>query len=446
MKIVTEIAAIAPIKKLKKVCAYARVSKDKDAMLQSLSSQVSHYNKFISSNPEWQFAGVYADEGISGTKEDRPEFLRMVEDAKAGKIDMIITKSISRFGRNTETVIKTVRMLKAINVDVYFESQKMHTLSEEGEFMLTVLASYYQEEARSVSENMKWRIKKDFEQGIAWGGNDNFGYKLNGRTLEIIPEQAKIVKRIFDMYINGLGVMGIANALNEEEIKSTMGGKWIKSNVLRVITNINYIGDRVLQTTFRPDFLSKKKKINKGELKQYYVEDDHEPIIDKETFMKAQLIKEERAKRFKLDVSKRNITYPFTQKIRCSCCGSTYQHKTTKYNQYWICSTFNMKGKKNCMESKQIPEEKLYEAINSYLGIDKFNEDLFNKKIDYIVAKTNNVLEVHLFDGTTDEIKWTDPTRKNSWTPEMKEKARIKSKEIEKNRKRGADGKWVKSE
>lgn len=169
MKIVTEIGAIAPIKKLKKVCAYARVSKDKDAMLQSLSSQVSHYNKLISSNPEWQFAGVYADEGISGTKEDRPEFVRMIEDAKAGKIDMIITKSISRFGRNTETVIKTVRMLKAINVDVYFESRKMHTLSEEGEFMLTVLASYYQEEARSVSENMKWRIKKDFEQGIAWG-------------------------------------------------------------------------------------------------------------------------------------------------------------------------------------------------------------------------------------------------------------------------------------
>ena len=226
MKIVTEIAAIAPIKKLKKVCAYARVSKDKDAMLQSLSSQVSHYNKLISSNPEWQFAGVYADEGISGTKEDRPEFLKMVEDAKAGKIDMIITKSISRFGRNTETVIKTVRMLKAINVDVYFETQKMHTLSEEGEFMLTVLASYYQEEARSVSENMKWRIKKDFEQGIAWGGNDNFGYKLNGRTLEIIPEQAKIVKRIFEMYINGLGVMAIAKALNEEGIKSTMGGKW----------------------------------------------------------------------------------------------------------------------------------------------------------------------------------------------------------------------------
>lgn len=139
MKIVTEIGAIAPIKKLKKVCSYDRVSKDKDAMLQSLSSQVSHYNKLISSNPEWQFAGVYADKGISGTKEDRPEFLRMVEDAKAGKIDMIITKSISRFGRNTETVIKTVRMLKAINVDVYFESQKMHTLSEEGSSCLQFL-------------------------------------------------------------------------------------------------------------------------------------------------------------------------------------------------------------------------------------------------------------------------------------------------------------------
>jgi DNA invertase Pin-like site-specific DNA recombinase len=133
------------INTFKKVCAYARVSSDKEAMLLSLSNQVSHYNKLISSNPKWQFIGVYADEGISGTKEDRPNFTRMVNDAKAGKIDLIITKSISRFGRNTETVIRTIRQMNALGVDVYFESQNLHTLSADGEFMLTVLASYYQE-------------------------------------------------------------------------------------------------------------------------------------------------------------------------------------------------------------------------------------------------------------------------------------------------------------
>ena len=179
-----------------KVCAYARVSSGKDAMLQSLSNQISYYSNKIQSNPNYFYAGVYADEAISGTK-DRPEFQRMLDDAKAGKFSLIITKSISRFARNTLTLLKAVRELKELGVDVYFEDQRIHSISKEGELLLTIMASFYQEEARSVSENCKWRIKKDFEEGKLYGSSDHYGYKLVKRDLIVVPEQAEVVRRIY---------------------------------------------------------------------------------------------------------------------------------------------------------------------------------------------------------------------------------------------------------
>ena len=429
------IKANEPIKKLKKVCAYARVSSDKDAMLQSLSSQISHYNDLISHNKEWLFVGVYADEGISGTKEDRPEFIRMVNDAKDGKIDMIITKSISRFGRNTETVIRTIRELNAIGVDVYFESQKMHTLSKDGEFMLTILASFYQEEARSVSENMKWRIKKEFEQGNLWGGVDNYGYKVEKKTYTVVPEQAEVVRRIFDSCINGMGIIAIAKMLNDEGIKSMFGKKWNKGCIRYMLHNINYTGDLILQKTYSENYMTKKKMNNKGELPQYYVEEHHEPIISMETFLKANEILKQRAKRFKLDVQKQIIDYPFKHMIKCSCCGATYVHKTSKYNTYWICPTYKMYGKDQCGDSKQIVESKLYEAINEHFKWNEFNENKFKKLVDHMVAKKGNIVVLHLKDGTIEEIKWKDPNRSDGWTPEMREKAR--QKKLENDRMKG---------
>ena len=433
-KTVNEIKAIKPIKKLKKVCAYARVSNDKDAMMQSLSAQVSHYNNMISANREWQFAGVYADEGISGTKEDRPQFLKMIEDAKNGLIDMIITKSISRFGRNTETVIRTVRELKAINIDVYFESQNMHTLSEDGEFMLTVLASYYQEEARSVSETMKWRIKKDLEQGIIWGGNNAYGYKFIDKKFIVVPEEAAVVRRVFDLYIGGYGIEKIANLLNDEKIPSLKGLKWSKTAIQHILKNVIYMGDMLLQKSFRPDYMTKKKKRNKGEMQQYYVEDDHEPIVDKSTFMLATEIREARMKKYKTNETYTGKFYPFTHKIKCSCCGAYYRHKVVRGKPIWICSTLNEQGKSKCTDSKQIPEDKLYEAINVYFGVPSFDEKKF-ANIDYLEAKPGNIISIHLLSGKVDEIKWSDHSRSASWTPEMREKAR--QKELERIRQNG---------
>lgn len=422
--------------RLKKVCAYARVSSDKEAMLQSLSSQVSHYNKMISSNPKWQFIKVYADEGISGTKEDRPEFKRMLEDAKAGMIDLIITKSISRFGRNTETVIRTIREMNALGVDVYFESQNLHTLSTDGEFMLTILASYYQEEARSVSENMKWRIKRDFEKGIVWGARDFYGYKVENKNFIVVPEQAKIVKKIFDLYIKGLGILAITKQLNQEGIKPLHSQSWSYGTILQIIKNINYTGDLILQKTYLENHLTKKKIMNKGEFHQYHVDGNHEAIISKEIFNQAANIRNQRASRFKTNTKRSNRNYPFTNKIRCGSCGSGYQHKTTPNQHFWICTTYNTQGKAFCSESRRIPEKRLYEALNEYLGITSFDERKFNKKVDYMVAQSDNELELHLLNGTVDVITWENSSRKESWTPEMREKARLAA--IESHQKRRA--------
>ena len=442
---IIKIDAEKQLKSRIRVCAYARVSRDKDAMFQSLSAQVSHYNKMINSNPEWQFKGVYADYAFSGTKEDRPEFQKMLEACKAGEIDLIITKSISRFARNTETVLKVVRELKARDVDVYFEEQKIHTISSDGEFMLSVLAAYYQEEARSVSENMKWRIKKDFSQGIMWGGKDNYGYKydIDKKTFIVVPEEAAVVKRIFELYIAGAGFQKIASILNSEGIKPMTANEWSKNNVTAVISNSNYTGDLILQKTYRKDYLSKKKCKNNGELQKYLVEENHEPIITKEMFEKAQEIRNERIMKYDIKTRKAKNNYPFTGILRCGCCGGAYHHKTTRYNLIWICRTYNTKGKGFCSRSKQIDERKLYDAINQYFGWDKFKQDKFLEKVEKIIANPGNELEIHLKDGTVDIIYWNDRSRSEAWTDDMKSKARAKA--FKQNELRGGNNRWQKS-
>lgn len=446
-KTIVKIEASKQIKKRLRVCAYARVSMDKDSMLHSLSAQVSHYNEMINSNSEWEFIEVYADYAKTGTKEEsRPEFQRMMEDCREGKIDLIITKSISRFARNTETVLKSVRELKSKGIDIFFEEQNIHSISKDGEFMLSVLASVYQEEARSVSENMKWRIKKDFQNGIIWGGADNYGYKYdsNSKKYIVVSEQATVVKRIYELYVSGAGFQKIANVLNKEGIKPMFAKEWSKNNVAIIIKNSNYTGDLILQKTFRKDYLSKKTSINRGELQKYLVEDNHEAIITRELFERAQVIREERIKKYNINNKTAQKNYPLSRMIECSCCGSSYQHKTTKYNKIWICKTFNTKGKSYCKDSKQIDEAKLYEAINGFFCWTEFNEDLFKTKVKKMVAKPNNEIELHFKGGKVASIYWKDRSRSESWTAEMR--AKVSEQAKEQNKKRGGNQRWQKSE
>lgn len=278
------------------VCAYARVSADSFMMLNSLSSQILNYATYIKSHEDWIYRGVYKDYAKIGTKEDRPGFLKMMEEARLGHIDMVITKSISRFARNTLTVLESTRELKSLGVDVYFEEQDIHSLSSDGEMLLSIMASYYQEESRSISENIRWRNRKDMEEGKLVGSNNMYGYRLEKRTYVVKEDEAEVVRRIFELYKSGLGAYRIAKKLNDEGIKTLKGKPWRFSTIMQMINNVNYTGTLILQKTYREDYLSKRKRINRGEKPMYVVENNHEAIIGKDLFEECQRMKKDRLK------------------------------------------------------------------------------------------------------------------------------------------------------
>ena len=404
-----------------KVCAYARVSKEKETMLHSLNAQVDYYSKLIKSHKEWKFAGIYADEGISGTKSDRPDFTKMVEDAHNGKIDLIITKSVSRFARNLVVLLNTCRELKRIGVDVYFEEQNIHTMSFEGEIMLTVFAATAEEEVKNMSLNMYWRIQKDMERGLVWGGNDPFGYHIVEKKYIVVPKEAKVVKMIFDLYQSGLGDTAIAKKLNKEGIKPARIDKWSKTTVRNLLLNVTYTGDLMLQKTYRPVMSNKRYKINKDTKPKYLVSDNHKPIVSKEQFQECVRI---RAKRNAAYKDRKPVkSYPFTKMIKCGCCGSSFHHKVCTYQPKWMCKEADKMGKDYCT-NKAIPERVLYKVIAEVLGLEEFDEIIFKEKVEDMVAYPNNLLVINFKDKTSKEVTWVTPSRKDSWTPEMKEQAR----------------------
>ena len=395
--------------KLMRVAAYARVSSGKDEMLHSLSAQISHYSETIQNHPGWLYAGVYSDEAKTGTKDSRPGFQRLLKDCRAGKIDLVLVKSISRLARNTVTLLETVRELRTLGIDVYFEEQNIHTLSYEGELMLTILASYAQEEALSVSENQKWRVQKNFKEGRPWNST-MLGYRNVNGTLVIVPEEAAIVRRIFAMYLDGKGVQMIANTLNAEGIRTRFGGEFNHSGMQKILRNYAYTGNLLLQKTYREDCLTKKDYPNRGERPKYHAAETHEPIISLEDFERVQAELARRADIFCSEYQPGN--YPFTSLITCAICGKHFIRKHTRTGPTWICGTLKQKGKTAC-PSKQIPEATLL----------KITADMDMSRITGITADNGNRLKLYLDDGTVIEKQWLDRSRAESWTDEMKQQA-----------------------
>ena len=404
----------------KKVAAYARVSTGKDAMLHSLSSQVSYYSKLIQEHEGWLYAGVYSDEALTGTKESRCGFQKLLSDCRAGKVNMIITKSISRFARNTVTLLETVRELKAMEVDVFFEEQNIHTMSTEGELMLTILASYAQEESLSASENQKWRIRKGFENGELLNWRFLFGYRISKDGIEIDEETAPIVREIFARVIAGESFGSISRDLNDRGFTCTLGGKWCAQRIRETVGNEKYTGNALLQKTYRNNHLEKKSCVNTGELPMFYAEGTHPAIIDKDTFDAAQMVlqKMKEAAKDRLRPQKSE----FTGKIRCPFCGKNYKRTPSSGTVGWNCSTFLSSGKAVC-HGKKIPEATLKAVCAEVLGRGDYSPTAFDALIEHIEVPKDNHLRFIFKDSSVVERTWTDRSRRESWTPEMRQAA-----------------------
>ncbi len=335
-----------------RVCAYCRVSTMHEEQQNSFDAQIRHYSAMIESNLDWKFAGIYADEGISGkSKKNRTEFLRMIRDAENRKIDLIITKSISRFARNTADCIETVRLLKGWGVGVLFEKENINTLSAESELILTILSSIAEEELISTSQNIRWSNQKRFKQGKMHLVTERFmGYDRDGKGgLVINEEQAVIVRRVFNESISGKGVTIIARDLEADGIKNVSGGiRWQPSVILGMLRNEKYVGDAILQKTVTANSITFKRKANEGEAPMYYIKDNHPPIIEREKFELVQELLAERArgKGYSPEMAwKYQTRYPFSHKIICGNCGRGFRHQihncsTTFRQDFWGCANY----------------------------------------------------------------------------------------------------------
>ena len=338
-----------PIKR--RVAGYARVSTDSEEQQTSYEAQVSYYTEYIQKRDDWEFAGVYTDQGISATNtKHRDGFNRMIADALDGKIDLIVTKSVSRFARNTVDSLTTVRKLKEKGVEVYFEKENIYTLDSKGELFITIMSSLAQEESRSISENVTWGQRKRMADGKVTMPYGRFlGYRKGEDGLpEIVPEEAEVVKLIYKSFMEGLSYYKIAKMLMEREIPAPAGGeKWHRRTVESILTNEKYKGSALLQKKFTVDFLTKKQRVNEGEVPQYFIEDSHPPIIEPEEF---ELVQAEIARRKEIGkvYSSSNI---FSTKLVCSCCGgffgSKVWHSTSKYRRViWQCNHKFKNGEK----------------------------------------------------------------------------------------------------
>ena len=354
----------APIneKKKRRTAAYARVSTDSEEQLTSYTAQVDYYTNYIRGRNDWEFVGVYTDEGITGTNtKHREGFKRMVADALAGKIDLIVTKSVSRFARNTVDSLTTVRQLKEKGVEIYFEKENIWTLDSKGELLITIMSSLAQEESRSISENCTWGQRKRFADGKVTVPFKRFlGYDRGpDGNLVLNPDEAVIVRRIYRMFLQGMSPYGIAARLTSDGIKSPGGkDKWNAGAVRSILTNETYKGDALLQKEITVDFLTKTRKPNEGEAPQYYVENGHPGIVSKSVWQEVQAIW--------TDANRRNCTFsPIANKIICGDCGGRYGrktwHSTTYRDAVWECNS-KKAGRVKC-KCRHIYAEELDTAI-----------------------------------------------------------------------------------
>lgn len=387
-----------------RVCAYCRVSTGDEEQINSYESQKKYYDEKINSNSLWVFAGIYADEAITGTLDyKRNEFMRMITDAMEGKFDVIITKSISRFARNTLDTLKYVRRLKERNIAVIFEKENINTLEMSGEFLLTILSSIAQQESESISGNVKLGLKMKKERGEIVGFKHCLGYDYDNDSHEIKIQQdeAEIVRHIFNRYCEGAGSTIIARELTEAGYVPPKGGeKWADSTIRGIIKNEKYKGDVLQGKTFTIDPITHKRMINKGEEDKYYIENNHEAIVSAEVYEKAQSILEKRSGAIETGRRKGNYSrkYTFSSRVFCGFCGSVFVRRnlynnTNHETKVWQCMSYVKNGKKFCPETKAIRENVIENCfVEAYELLCQDNKEVINNflnRIDGFLRENN---------------------------------------------------------
>ena len=386
-----------------RVAAYCRVSTDDEEQKTSYEAQIGYYTEKINSNPEWQMAGIFADEGISGTQaQKRPEFLKMIRLCRQRKIDVILTKSLSRFARNTVDSLGYIRELRALGIAVISEKENINTLTAESEMLITIMSCFAQAESESISKNVSWGVRQSFKNGnVPMQYARLLGYrKGHDGNAEIIPEEAEVVKEIYRCYLDGMSMNLIADRLNEKGL-TTKGGSspYRKMVVQRILTNEKYTGDALLQKTYVTDCITKKMRKNNGELPMYLVKNHHEPIISRFDFNRVQ---EEMARRSakrtiadkltKTGQGKYSAKYALSELLICGECGEHYRRVTWTAKGFkeikWRCVSRIQYGKKKCHSSPTVDEQALHRAIVS--AINEFCE----VKDDVAKALRESIIEV----------------------------------------------------
>lgn len=365
-----------------RVAAYCRVSTESEEQAGSFTTQVNHYTNYINKNPEWQLVDIYADEGISGTNtKNRKEFNRMIDECMAGNIDLIITKSISRFARNTVDCLNYIRQLKEKSIAVYFEKENINTLDSTGEVLITIMASLAQQESESISKNVKIGLQYRYQEGQVIVNHKKFiGYTVDEEgKLVINPDQAWIVKRIFKEYLEGKGTGVIAKGLTEDKIPTATGLlKWSGDDINRIISNEKYMGDALLQKTYTVDCLSKRRIPNDGTVPQYYIENNHEGIVSKDIFNLAQQEKVRRSNLYSGKKKQKRLyqgKYALSGITMCGHCQDIFRRVTWQYKGektfVWRCDR-RVKKTSDC-PSRTLKEVELHQIIVT--AINQFTKD-----------------------------------------------------------------------
>lgn len=408
-----------------RVAAYCRVSTDQEEQLTSYEAQVAYYTDKIMTNPEWIMAGIFADEGITGTSaKKRPEFLRMIRLCKRGKIDLILTKSISRFARNTVDCLNYIRELKELGIPVIFEKENINTMKADSEIIITMLGGFAQAESESISQNVRWGKRQSFKSGkVAFQYSRIYGYERGeDNRPRVVPEQAAVVKRIFESYLAGMSVASIKLMLEAEGIPAAGGKpKWSEGALQYLLRNEKYCGDALLQKTYIENCISKKIKKNNGELPKYLVKDHHEAIISRSLF---ELVQAEIARRAgkrkvsdktsKTQQSKYSSRYALTDLLVCGNCGSAYRRvtwaKRGKKKVVWRCISRLDYGTKYCKHSPTIEEEALHTAVLAALNAAMSNReqliDILKSNLEIILSeKSGNDINPILLESRIRELQ-----------------------------------------